>query len=443
MKSDVSLLSLRWVLSALLLLTAVLLGGGQGFLGDTAAQLLALALLAVLWRKPGPWPKAALWAIPVLLLPALFLLPWPSFFTDSAARAELQRLLLPVIGPLPTSASLSPAATERALLWLLPAIALYCAGLRSSVGEKQALIALLLAGLLLSVLVGWAQKNSAGQSLLYFYQNTNRHAAVGFFANNNHYAVALAVGLVLVLAWLGLLFRRRMQQSVHPLQFIFLSLLAVLFLIGFMLSGSRAGLALGMLGAVLVVPAIIAADAHSGAKRWLFALLALGLLLTAQLGMLFILQQFEADPLADGRWQFAQVIGQALNAFHPAGPGPGSFWFVYPQYAGSTMDDTIVNHAHNDYLELWLESRWVFVLAAAPVLLAYAAQGIRLWLRSRGQSPEALLMARAAWLALLLLLLHSLVDYPLRTTALSAVAGLLAACCVLPANVRTERPPKP
>ncbi len=35
-------------------------------------------------------------------------------------------------------------------------------------------------------------------------------------------------------------------------------------------------------------------------------------------------------------------------------------------------------------------------------------------------------IAAAAWTSLLVLLMHSLVDYPLRTTALMATAGLLA-----------------
>jgi len=50
------------------------------------------------------------------------------------------------------------------------------------------------------------------------------------------------------------------------------------------------------------------------------------------------------------------------------------------------------------------------------------------------------LLARAAWIGLLLLLLHSLVDYPLRTTALSALAGLLAAFLLLPESERIVEP---
>jgi O-antigen ligase len=91
-----------------------------------------------------------------------------------------------------------------------------------------------------------------------------------------------------------------------------------------------------------------------------------------------------------------------------------------------------VNHAHNDFLEIWLESRWVGAAIASVMLFAFIWQGLRVWFRSAAHSVDAVMLARAAWIGLLLLLLHSLVDYPLRTTALSALAGLLAAFLLLP-----------
>ncbi|WP_374468715.1 hypothetical protein, partial [Ferrovibrio sp.] len=79
-----------------------------------------------------------------------------------------------------------------------------------------------------------------------------------------------------------------------------------------------------------------------------------------------------------------------------------------------------------------LELRWFGALAGALLLGAFLWQGVRIWFMAGRYSVRATLMARAAWVGLLLLLLHSTVDYPLRTTALSALAGLLTACVVWP-----------
>ena len=84
----------------------------------------------------------------------------------------------------------------------------------------------------------------------------------------------------------------------------------------------------------------------------------------------------------------------------------------------------MVNRAHDDFLESFLESG---VLAMAVVA------GFAAWLIG---STRASLMghfgveqrqARAAIIVLWLLALHSTVDYPLRTIALGCVFGLCAA----------------
>lgn len=426
-----------------LLSMAMLFGGGQGGLGDTLTQLTALALLGLMLRHQPDvrrWPKASRLALLPVLPLLVFLMPWPdAWVTSGQARTALAEALHPVIGPWGVQGSLVPLSTERALLWLLPALALYLASLQFSMRKRKTLAAVLLFWLLVNAVTGLAQRAAGPDSLLYFFANTNKGAAVGLFANANHYAIALAAGLPLVWASLTWLFNRRAEKPVNPLWFPVLAGIAILFILGFMLSGSRAGLALGMLGCFLMLPAVIAADTHDGAKRWLFAVLAVGLFLTVQTGLYFVVLQFDTGPFEDLRWQFADITGQAALAHAPAGSGPGSFWFVFPHFDQLLVTgNVIVNHAHNDYLELWLEARWLFLLTALPLLTAYFWQGARLWFRSGDYSVSSVLLARAAWVGILLLLLHSFVDYPLRTTALSAMAGLLAGFLYLPASERQE-----
>ena len=426
----------HFLLSLLVLSLAVLLGGGQGTFGDTLLQLTSIALLVILLQQNPDlrtWPKASAWAILPMVPLLLFLLPWPSAWQLAGeARGQLFALLQPVIGQLGMQGSLSPMASERALFWLLPAIALYCAVLQMQASEKKYLVAALIFWVFVGAIVGLAQKADGVTSALYFFSNTNRGSSVGFFANNNHYAMSLAITLPLVWATLIGLFNRRMQLPVHPLWFVMYSGVAILFIIGFMLSGSRAGLALGMLGCLLMLPVVIMADQHKGAKHWVLAVFAIGLFFSIQLGLYFISMQFAPDPMSDLRLEIFPVVREAAAQFAPIGSGPGSFWYAFPHYGGMLAGDLIINHAHNDYLELWMEMRWLFIATAMPLLLAFLWQSVRVWFRARAYKIDSLLLARTASICLFILILHSALDYPLRTSALLAITGILAALLASP-----------
>lgn len=429
------------LLCAAVLGLALVLGGGQGGLGDTLTQIAALALIAaLLWRQPDlrRWPMASWLALPPIFALGLFLLPWPEALGQAGSqRGQLAQALQPVIGAGVRTGALLPQAAERALFWLLPAVALYWAVLQGNARLKRSMALWVLVWVFAGALFGLAQKAAGSDSLLYFYSNTNRGSAVGLFANNNHYALAMAASLPLVWAGLIWLFNRRQQRRVNPLWYPALSGIAIVFILGFMLSGSRAGLLLGMLGCLLMLPAVIAADRQQGAKHWLFASLAIGLFLTVQFGLYFLVSQFGGGIMDDIRFPIAQITREAAAAYAPAGTGPGGFWYAFPQFDAQFLSrNVIVNHAHNDYLELWLELRWLAVLAGVPLLLAFLWQGARIWLRAAAWQPDAILLARAAWIGLLLMALHSLVDYPLRTTALLTLAGLLAAMAHLPPDER-------
>jgi UDP-GlcNAc:undecaprenyl-phosphate GlcNAc-1-phosphate transferase len=82
---------------------------------------------------------------------------------------------------------------------------------------------------------------------------------------------------------------------------------------------------------------------------------------------------------------------------------------------------------------------WRIGAQAAAALAALAVAGWRVWRRrAEGHGPQAsLLLRRVSWISLLLVSLHSLGDYPLRTSAHLATFGLLAACVAAP-RPRTE-----
>ena len=91
----------------------------------------------------------------------------------------------------------------------------------------------------------------------------------------------------------------------------------------------------------------------------------------------------------------------------PFGAGLGSFVPVYPLYeAPEQIARYYINSAHNEYLEFLLET-------GLPGLALLALLGLAL-LRGFARTP----FAQATFLALLGLMVHSMLEYPLRTYAI-------------------------
>jgi O-antigen ligase len=426
-------------LSLLLLLLGGVTGGGRGGLGDTAAQLLALVLIASLALQAGlaklHWRAAPMapWLVAlVLVLPLLHLLPVPfAIWSAGPARSELAAQMNSVgVSPLQVL-SLNPDATERAVFWLLPACALFLATLTLPLRMRLALAAAILVLAAGNVLLGMAQVADGRESSLRPHWPTNVEHAVGFFANRNHFASLLAMALPLSIsmaAWA--LVERPGRKLWLPLALAGCGLVPML-MIGIALSGSRAGLLLAMLGMLGAWPIVMGLRRHSGARRVLVLTLAVSVLVAVQFSMLGVLKRLGGDSLEEGRWQYARVTREAAAAYLPWGSGIGTFRQAYqPFEARAQPGSAVINHAHNDYVELWLEGGIPALVLILATLGIWSHRGWRLF-RSRPKDddrpPLGLLLAQTAWLSGSLALIHSALDYPLRTTAAMTVFGVFAA----------------
>jgi hypothetical protein len=128
------------------------------------------------------------------------------------------------------------------------------------------------------------------------------------------------------------------------------------------------------------------------------------------------------DPL--DRPQIALTTLSAIAATLPLGSGYGTFDIVYPSAESDVaVSASFINHAHNEPLELLLEGG----VPAVVAMLAYLVL-IGWRLPAARRSPLAL----AALCGIGFILIHSLVDYPLRTAALVAVFALLNAIYFAP-----------
>ncbi len=419
-----------------------MLGGGRGGLGDALVQLLAVALMLAQIasrRSATPIPPLLLIAMTlVLALPLLQLLPMPaSSWLSGGLRHQLALDMHAVATAVDNHVSLDPLATERALWSLLPALAMCAAVSQLRQAQRRLLLIVLLALAMLSILLGMAQLADGQQSLLRFHSPTSTLDAVGFFANRNHLAALLVACLPFAIGAAVWAQQRRTQESASELLGI-VSLIgvALLLVLGIALSRSRAGVMLGMLAVLLCLPLLWRLRKRRRVGGVALLLLLVAAAFTAQFGLSGMLQRLQSDVLRDGRWEYARVINVAARESAPLGSGIGTFNQVYPQFeaeTGAGPDYAVVNHAHNDALELWLEAGWPFAAVCVALTLLLAWMGVRLWRANAPSLTESLLTARLAWLSALLLVLHSVVDYPLRTTAMMTVFAMLLALSIPPA----------
>jgi O-antigen ligase len=198
--------------------------------------------------------------------------------------------------------------------------------------------------------------------------------------------------------------------------------------VGLAVSGSRSGILLGMLALALSTAMIWSPAASRRSSRGRRSLLAaLGaVLIIGQFGMAGLLRIAETDPLTDYRTQITRVTLAAAPDYLPLGSGFGTFEAVYTMHeTPATMLSEYVNHAHNDWLELWLEGGFPAALLMAAFVVLFLWQAVRVWNPKGLYAPHVL--PRAASIGVLVLLLHSAVEYPLRMPALAGVFALLLA----------------
>jgi O-antigen ligase len=427
-----------------------MLFGGAGVYGwsDAVVQIAALPLLAWALFKltPSQLGPGGQWAIGLLCAmlawPLLQLIPLPpSLWSGLPGRGEIASAYEAAGIALPwLPISLYPSATWFALLSLVPATAVFLAMLSLKQRSCRIIILLIFFVVFASAVLDILQVVGGEGSPLRFYEITSPDRAVGFFANGNHNAAFLYSAIPFATAWaVGLVRDHRRNRAVG---LALLVLLTLTIIVGMSLTRSRAGIALlffvGLSGLLLAWRH----DRGQSGRRLLGVAIGanlIALLLAFQLGFVGLMQRVESsEKIEDIRWPAARVTAQAAIANMPFGSGFGTFVPIYQKFVPRTqLNDRLVNHAHNDWLELWLTGGLPAIALAAGFLAWLATSAFRVW---RGGQPEGpvldLALAQAASIVIVLLLLHSVVDYPLRMPALSVLFAI--ACAYLISRRRSE-----
>jgi hypothetical protein len=424
-----SLPGYRAAVAGLLLLSLLLFGGASS--PNEFAQV-PVRLAAVLCLAAALWPLdlsplrvhrpilAFLFACFVLVAAQLIPLPsnlWASL-PGHALYAEVARATgSQVARPL----SLTPDLTINTVGAMLPPAAMLITALYLTTGERKTIAALVAVAAVASAVLGLAQLASSGDALR-IYRATSENAPVGIFANRNHQALFLAAALPLGAAAMV----RRTQRAPMALVVVLLGACAWLISAAIILTGSRMGLLLwsvALVGAtgVLYVRGLLRLPEKKGLRNASLAALAV----LAIAAVVFVTQSEAiarlrgADFAADTRTLALPSMIATARTFLPFGAGFGSFASVYPAFEPDALLSTIfLNQAHNEPIQLAIEGG----IPAILLLLIFAGWWLRtaflVLLRRTGPNQG---MAVAAVVVTAMMMVSSLVDYPLRTPLLGSL----------------------
>lgn len=427
---------LTWGTAGLLLASLLIGGGGaeapllNGLLQAGGAVLLSFAAARHFTGRPLPVaaivPLAFLLLLLLLILAQLVPLP-PSWWNDLPGRETAATIYALADGkaawhPL----SLDPEATRRFAAALLLPAGLFVAAMHAKHRGLIILARTVVFAALLSAVLAAAQLAFGLRSGLFPYGLPGAPVPTGLFANPNHQAqlmlaAILMAGFLIHFGSTGAWPRRRGKLPFHPAWLLF-----PVFAAGAVTTQSRAGL-------ILLVPALVVAILIASRRRGLarafgmslIAVLALAVVAAIFPGGLARGMEIQLELSAGGRITNLPDLLYTLGQHWPWGSGFGTFVPVFKANENlDLMGDAFVNHAHNDLLELLIEGG---LPMAALLVAASVAMAVRLWRLAAARGSSEPVTALTGFTIILLAVVHSLVDYPLRMHSLAAVAAIALA----------------
>lgn len=430
------------------LIVAVFLFGG-GARADVLSLVLLrpivavtlVALMVLLGRRvfadvPGPFLLLSLSVL--LVLVHLVPLP-PTIWMQLPGRPEVAEMML-ALGVTPgwMPMTLSPIdGWNQFFSLMVPAAMLYAIVGLGRAGAPVVL-KLLLVLIFISALLGLLQAIGPSQSWLYFYRITNNGLSVGLFANRNHQAMLLACAFPLIALYASTI--RGSAESVRAKSAMAMCG-AITLLPLLLVSGSRAGVALGVIGmaagGLLYRQTGLELRHRPGfTKRFMLPVIGIGVFLLAGLAAVMggrttgwdrIVQ---GDGVDDLRFQALPHIVKAAWSYFPFGSGAGSFVPIFKSVEPDQMiSANYFNHAHNDLIEVTLEFGLPGLLLIMIAVLGWAWSVQRLWRLNQATNGEMKSIELFGWAGaavLLLLGVGSIFDYPLRTPSLAGLGTIAA-----------------
>ncbi|HUT91370.1 MAG TPA: O-antigen ligase family protein [Thermoguttaceae bacterium] len=452
--------------------------GGRHALGRLALVALAVAV-ALAWSvrqclcAQGAWRRSsAQWLLLAgVIVLAVQLVPLPPSVMDRLAPHTSEILPLwssggdsPASMGVWSQVSLTPAATRAALVTFLAYALLFLVTVQRIEGLED--VERLLRWCALSALVmaafGVVQFLFSNGKFFWVYEHpyadTHRYAT-GAFANRNHFAHFLALGLGPVIWWVHQGFRKQRRSRPHEFGrlasrsqegqlgtgFRVVGLAVVLFAV--LLSLSRGG-SLAALVATVVCLAVCYRTSAIGPKLAVSlgaAALLIGVSLSIfghegvsrRLGTLTA-GSLDAVDGAGGRRTIWSTVAKAIPDYPLLGAGVGSHREVYPMYLERVNSWKYFSHAECGYLQVALESGFAgFALLITGIGLCgfWCISGL-----VAAPSNRMLVCVGVVSAGLAASAAHSLVDFVWYIPGCMVITAVLAACACRLGQMATKKP---
>lgn len=385
-----------------------------------------------------------IWLLPLIQLVPIPLAWWASlpgreYYTQALSQVSADKSLTGL-----HAVSMIPYATESAWLALYPLFAVFLVAVGLPTQRLEILIGVFLGVAACQAVLGLIQYGDGPGSIFYFGNSHMAGSATGTYVNRNHLAglleMALPLGLGLLAANVGYTghHRRRHQRRKRTLRQRLVVLntirinramlygtISVAILLGLIFTRSRAGVTLAILGILL---SMLAFSRRLGGKN-VYGLMgtfsAVGLSLATMIGLVPVLARFANQDPMGSRWPIFASTLHAIGEFFPLGSGAGTFAEVFHRFHPEEIKGVLIHRAHNEYLEWIMEDGLSVTVLLAIVVFFYLRQWPRVW--HRGAWSTFRFAQVGAGIGLLLMGLHSLVDFNLHIPANGIYFAFLAA----------------
>lgn len=304
---------------------------------------------------------------------------------------------------------------------------------------------------------GIAQVFGGTERIFSYQKKWDLGSVTGTYINRNHLAgflemvFPLVLGLLLAKADFFAMGRRATFKErilwfgQEKLQKTFMvGLVAAVLGLGLIFTKSRSGVLIFLITVFLMMIAISAAGdtARGGAGRRghrLIRMIGLAVVFAAVLiGVRPVIERFTREKVTfeAGRPVYFRNAARIIRDYPLAGTGSGTFVYAYQRYEEKDSR-VIVDHAHNDYLEIMAENGIPAGSAFWAFMFGVFGLGLARWLKRRDPFVKGVGLGCLGGLAAIFI--HSLADFNLQITANGAVFCALAALLLRVTGLESRR----
>jgi O-antigen ligase len=449
-------LLLPFCLIALLYFVTIFFGGAHLWVQSVLILAVLSLILGKLWVRFLKRDGSSTVQIPVLFdsisISGILFLIWVAFQLIPLPQKFLQILsphanaiwesTLTLGAEPPFPISLYPYMTTNSFIFALTILLFYLLALYEIKGRKQihaVILSLLVLGTLIS-LYALFQLASGQEFILWWEKTASLKVATGTFIDRNHLAGFLSMLICLGIGYIWALdkadgdrFRGRRSwhigvegwgKSIGVKRTILLLSVAIM-MAALLATASRGGVLSLLAGIIFMVGLILARFIKNRNAYILILMLSVACIYVSYVAVERVMERFQRfKPDFMGRIAIAQETYEIGKDFPHTGTGLGTFEFVFPMYQKTNID-TLLDYAHNDWVQLFAETGWVggFVIVGGFIWLM--GSSIALW-RKR-QDPFSVGISLGGMGAVVSIAIHSLTEFNLHMPANDLVLALILA----------------